>query len=48
MAHYHYLAKKISNLLLFLKYIGIYHFFETRVCKTQVCRETQVPKTRVL
>ena len=35
--------KKISNLPLLWKYIGIYHFF-----KTWVCHETWVPKTRVL
>ena len=44
MAHYHYLAKKLVN----WKYIGFYHFFETRVCETQVCCETWVPKTQVL
>ena len=49
MAHYHYLAKKISNLPLFWKYIRIYHLFETRVCReTRVWRKTRVPKARVL
>ena len=35
MAHYHYLEKKkkISNLLMFWKYVGINHFFKTRVCE---------------
>ena len=33
MARYHYLAKKIRNLPLFWKYVRIYHFFETRVCR---------------
>ena len=35
-------SKKINNLLLFWKYIGIYHLFKTRVCKTQICHKTRV------
>ena len=44
IAYYHYLTKKKnSNLSPFWKYVGIYYFF-----KTQVCRETRTLKTRVL
>ena len=35
-------SKKVSNILLFWKYIGSTTFFETRVC-----HEIRVPKTRV-
>ena len=28
--------EKISNISLFWKYVGIYHFFEIQVCETQV------------
>ena len=29
------------DLPLFVKYLAIYHLFETRVCETQICRVTQ-------
>ena len=33
MTHHHYLAKKISNLLLFWIYIEIYHFLKLEFVK---------------
>lgn len=36
-------GKIFSNILLFVKYLVIYHFF-----LTQVCRVTRVPKSQVI
>ena len=43
----YYSLGKYMDLLLFVKYLVIYHFFEPRFCGNQVFHGTQVHRTRV-
>ena len=41
-------SKIFSNILLFMKYLAIYHIFKTWVCKIRIYHVIWIPKMRVL